>query len=131
MLKYFYCILQWGIYLREASPKLLSTTCYATYILKLWNWNKNFKFRFTFFPLERKGVNHRIRLNTEEKAKVVAAAWGTALILLLAALAILHQDDLKKRMNRIMATWRNRCFEQNDDHPVHTIPNYHPLNQQR
>ena len=74
------------------------------YILKLWNWNKNFKFRFTFFPLERKGVNHRIRLNTEEKAKVVAAAWGTALILLLAALAILHQDDLKKRMNRIKAT---------------------------
>ena len=56
-------------------------------------------------------MNHRRRLNTEEKAKVVAAAWGTALILLLAALAILHQDDLKKRMNRIMATGRNGCLE--------------------
>ena len=56
-------------------------------------------------------MNHRIRLNTEEKAKVVAAAWGTALILLLAPLAILHQDDLKKRMNRLMATGRNGCLE--------------------
>ena len=34
---------------------------------------------------------------TEEKAKVVAAAWGT--ITVLAALAILQQDDLKNRMN--------------------------------
>ena len=36
---------------------------------------------------------------TEEKAKLVAAAWGTELIQFLAALAILHQDDLKNRMN--------------------------------
>ena len=37
--------------------------------------------------------NHRRRINTEEKAKVVAAVWGTELIQFLAALAILHQDD--------------------------------------
>ena len=49
-------------------------------------------------------------INKEEKAKVVAAAWGTELTQFLAALAILHQDDLKKRMNRRMDTWRNGCF---------------------
>ena len=38
-------------------------------------------------------------IKTEEKAKLVAAAWGTELIQFLAALAILHQDDLKNRMN--------------------------------
>ena len=37
--------------------------------------------------------------------------WGTELFKLLAALAILHQDDLKKRINRITATRRNVFFE--------------------
>ena len=41
----------------------------------------------------------RRRINTEEKAKVVAAVWVTELIQFLAALDILHQDDLKKRIN--------------------------------
>ena len=36
----------------------------------------------------------------------------------------LHQDDLKKRINRITATWRNGCFENMDDHttPKHPLP---------
>ena len=52
------------------------------------------------------GFYHRLRIITEGKAKVVAAAWGKELIQFLAALAILHQDDLKKRMNRIiLAEW--------------------------
>ena len=46
--------------------------------------------------------SHRRRINTEEKAKVVAAAWWTELIQLLAVLAILHQADLKKRISRII-----------------------------
>ena len=33
---------------------------------------------------------------TEEKAKVVAAVWGTEFIKFL---AVLHQDDMKKRIN--------------------------------
>ena len=37
---------------------------------------------------------------TAKKAKVVAAVWGTEFSKLLAALAVLHQDDMKKRMNR-------------------------------
>ena len=49
----------------------------------------------------------RIGLNTDDKAKVVA-------------------DDLKKRMKRIAATWRNECFEKLAIHPVHTTPNHHP-----
>ena len=35
----------------------------------------------------------------------------------------LHQDDLKKRINRITATWRNGCFENMDDH---TTPKHPP-----
>ena len=42
---------------------------------------------------------HRRRIYTEEKAKVVGAVWGTEFIQSLAALAILHQDDLKNGMN--------------------------------
>ena len=41
---------------------------------------------------------HRRRIKTEEKAKVVAAIWGTEFIQLLAALGVFHQDDMKKRM---------------------------------
>ena len=44
---------------------------------------------------------------TEEKAKVVAAVWGTKFILVHTALQIYHQDDLKKRTHRIKATWWN------------------------
>ena len=43
-----------------------------------------------------------------------------------AAIAIFHQADLKKRMNRRTATWRNGCFKRMFDHPVRTIPNHHP-----
>ena len=42
---------------------------------------------------------HRKRIYTEEKAKVVAAVWGTEFIQLFVTLAIFHQDDLKKRLN--------------------------------
>ena len=36
------------------------------------------------------------KIKSEAKAKVVAAVWRTELIQFLDALAILHQDDLKK-----------------------------------
>ena len=42
--------------------------------------------------------SHKRRRNTEEKAKVVAACWETELLQFLAALAILHQDELKNRL---------------------------------
>ena len=44
-----------------------------------------------------KSCCHRRRINTAEKAKVVAAVRGTELIQFLASLANFHQDDLKKR----------------------------------
>ena len=40
-------------------------------------------------------VRHRKRTKTVEKAKVVAAAWGTEFIQFIAVLAVLHQDDMK------------------------------------
>ena len=40
-----------------------------------------------------------IRIYTEEKAKFIAAVWGEECFQFLAALAILHQDDLKNMMN--------------------------------
>ena len=49
---------------------------------------------------------HRRRIYTEEKAKVVAAVWGTEFIQFLAALAVLHQDDKKKRMKCTRIKWK-------------------------
>ena len=46
-----------------------------------------------------KRKEHRRRLKTKEKAKVIAAVRGTELIQFLAALAILNQDVLKTGMN--------------------------------
>ena len=43
--------------------------------------------------------NHRRRIDTQEKPNVGATVWGTEFIQLLAMLPILHQDDMKKRMN--------------------------------
>ena len=43
--------------------------------------------------------NHRRRIHTEEKVKVIAAALRTEFIPFLSALAILHLDDLKNRIN--------------------------------
>ena len=63
-------------------------------------------------------VAHRRRIKTEEKAKAIAA--------FLAALAIFHQDDFNKRMNRTTATWRNGFLEKMADHSVHTILNHYP-----
>ena len=70
--------------------------------------------------------DHRRRIKTEKMVKVVVAVWGTELIQFLATLAILHQDDLQKRLNRITATWQNGCFEKMDVPPVHITPNNHP-----
>ena len=39
---------------------------------------------------------NRRRLNTEEKAQVIAAVWGTEFSQFLVALAILHLDDFKE-----------------------------------
>ena len=52
---------------------------------------------------------HRIRIYTEEKAKVVAAFGGTELLQVLAALAILHQDDLKNMLFCTRTRWRIGC----------------------
>ena len=41
---------------------------------------------------------HRRRIYIEEKAKVVAASWGTELLQCLAALPISYQDELKNRL---------------------------------
>ena len=46
------------------------------------------------------------------------------MIQFLAALAILHQDGLKKRTN--LTYLRNGCFEKMYDELVHTAPNHHP-----
>ena len=51
------------------------------------------------------GSHLRRRIYTEEKAKVVAAVWGSELIQLLAAQAILHQYDLKNRMNSYFSSF--------------------------
>ena len=59
-------------------------------------------------------VEHRRRIKTEEKAKVVAGVLGMELIQSLDALVIFHQV-FKKRMNKIEATWWIGYFEKMDD----------------
>ena len=44
-------------------------------------------------------LSHRRRINTEEKAKVVASVRGAEFIQFLAALAVLPRMILKNRMN--------------------------------
>ena len=50
----------------------------------------------------RKTIGRRRRINTEESAKVVTAIWGTEFIQCLAALAIVHLNNLNNGMNCIM-----------------------------
>ena len=64
--------------------------------------------------------------NKDGKQRSLLLFWETDLNQFLAALDIFHQDDMKKRMNRIKTCWRNGCFEKMDDHLVHTISNHHP-----
>ena len=59
---------------------------------------------------------------TEEKAKVIAAVWGTDFMEFHAALKIQHQDDLKTWMNRRTDALQNGCFRKMDDHLVHHSP---------
>ena len=51
------------------------------------------------FIEKKEACYHRRRIKTEKKAKVVVGVWGVELIQFLAVLAILHQDDLKNRIN--------------------------------
>ena len=49
---------------------------------------------------------HGCVYSIQEKAKVIAAAWGAELIQFLVALVIFHQDDLKTMMNCTRTIWR-------------------------
>ena len=69
---------------------LLTPPHVATDSQQLKFWNRN---------MGEIPPQHRRRIKTEEKAKVVAADCLKEFIQFLAALEILHQDDLKKRMN--------------------------------
>ena len=51
------------------------------------------------------GIAHRRRIYTEEKSKVVAAVCVTEFVQFLAALAILHQDNLKNRWNSSFSSY--------------------------
>ena len=53
----------------------------------------------TMYSTVVRPAHKKRRFYTEEKVKVVVAVWGTNYIQFLAALAVLHQDDIKKKMN--------------------------------
>ena len=61
---------------------------------------------FLFRHIASMSLPHRRWIKTKEKAKVVAAVWGTKLIQFDVLLAILHQDDLKKGMNSSYSSYR-------------------------
>ena len=81
---------------------------------RLRNTNFRIKYKLQGFWVWRQQItpysqsdtgNHRRRIYTEEKANVVATVWGTKFIQFLALLAILHQDDLKNRMNSSFSSY--------------------------
>ena len=53
------------------------------------------------------------KMKTKEKAKVVSAVWGTEFNSLPHALAIFHQDDLKKGMDSSYSSFRPSAI-----HPI-------------
>ena len=55
--------------------------------------------RYISPPPTRPHPQRRRNIKTEEKAKVVAAAWRAELSQFFATLAIFHQDDFKNRIN--------------------------------
>ena len=70
---------------------------YLFHVLKAtWRYMDSFvqKWLMTAGYRECVCVQHRRRIYTEEKAKVVAADWATEIIQFLAALAIFHHDIL-------------------------------------
>ena len=63
------------------------------------------------FVFGHASLSHIRTILTEGKAAVVVAAvWGTELFIL-AALAIFHQDDMKKMMNCTRMIWRKGLIE--------------------
>ena len=68
------------------------------------------------YPDHYIGKKHRRRINTEEKAKVVAAVWGTEFIQFLAAQAVLPRAILKNRKNSpfsFKSSWCNSFYSSN------------------
>ena len=60
--------------------------------------------------------HHRRRIHTEEKAKVVAAVWGTGFIQFIAVLAALHYDDFEEYDELILffkSCWCNSSYSSN------------------
>ena len=66
-------------------------------------------------------IQHGIRIETEEKAQVVAPVWGTELIKFIVALAILYQDDLKKGMNSFYSSVQIILFSSYCPCAIHPI----------
>ena len=63
---------------------------------------------------------------TEEKAKVVAAVWGTRFIQFHAALLAPGWFEEKDEQKNRTDDWQNGCFRKIDGHLVYTTPNHHP-----
>ena len=56
-----------------------------------------------------KSTSHRRRINTEDKAKVVAYVWGEEVIQFLAALAFLQRTILNNTMNSSFSFKSSMC----------------------
>ena len=89
---------------RTALPFQLAAAVFAGSVNPVLVRPRHFRSELVLqFPVNRK---IRRRIYTGEKVKVVAAVWGTELIQFLAALAVLLQDELKKRINCTMMIGR-------------------------
>ena len=78
----------------------------------------------SFIILWQKAYKHRRKIKTEDKLKVVTVVWGTELIQLIVALAILYQDDWKKGNKGILffiSSWCNSSLSLYCPGAIHPI----------
>ena len=76
------------------------------------NHNSHLVWREFIFGQSQKNsatFNHRRKVNTEEKAKEVAAVWGAEFFQFLAVLAVFLRTILKKRMNSSFSFKSSSC----------------------
>ena len=67
-------------------------------------WQSGVSHTGNIFALLHKGQGHRRRMETEEKAKVLASVWGTEFIKFVATLAILPRSIWKNRTNSTVSS---------------------------
>ena len=78
----------------KCTPSKTSVIQFYGIFFRVWAFSTNVF--YSHIMVHHKGLDHRRKINIEEKANVVAAIRGTELIQFLAALAVFPYNDFEK-----------------------------------